>query len=147
MPIRKIIIDDRQIWTRFRSELWPLSADTHADQIAEFFSGSSIDIEEVFVVENDAKEVVGFIELNTREFAEGSRHPLVPYVEAWFVEKNHRHCGYGRELMEAAENWARQNGFSELASDTEITNARSIELHKEFGFEETERIVCFLKRF
>ena len=48
--------------------------------------------------------------------------------------------------MEAAENWARQNGFSELASDAEITNFRSIELHKQLGFEETERIVCFVKK-
>ena len=147
MTIRKIGIDDSLIWTRFRAALWPRGADTHADEIAEFFAGSSSDIEEVFVVENDAREVVGFIELNTREFAEGSRHPLVPYVEAWFVEEGHRHCGYGRELMKAAEHWARQNGFSELASDAEITNTRSIELHKQLGFEETERIVCFLKRF
>jgi aminoglycoside 6'-N-acetyltransferase I len=147
MTIRKIGIDDSQIWIRFRSELWPQSADNHADEIADFFAGSSMDIEEVFVVENDDGKVVGFIELNTREFAEGSRHPLVPYVEAWFVEKGHRHRGHGRKLMEAAENWARRNGFTELASDAEITNARSIELHKALGFEETERIVCFLKRF
>ena len=145
MTIRKIGIADSRIWCRFRSELWPRSADSHADEIADFFAGSSMDIEEVFVVENDDGEVVGFIELNTREFAEGSRHPLVPYVEAWFVEEGHRHRGHGRKLMEAAENWAQQNGFSELASDAEITNTRSIELHKELGFEETERIVCFLK--
>ena len=147
MTIRKISIDDSPLWVRFRTKLWPWGADTHADEIAEFFAGSSIDIEEVFVVENDAGEVVGFIELNTREFAEGSRHPQVPYVEAWFVEEDHRHRGYGRELMHAAEHWARQNGFSELASDAEITNTRSIELHKLLGFEETERIVCFLKKF
>ena len=146
MTIRKIGIDDTPTWIRFRTELWPRSADNHADEIAEFFAGSSIDIKEVFVVENDAREVVGVIELNTREFAEGSRHPQVPYVEAWFVDEEHRHRGYGRELIEAAEVWARQNGFSELASDAEITNTRSITLHKQLGFEETERIVCFLKR-
>ena len=147
MTVRKIGINDTPIWARFRSELWPRNTDNHADEIADFFTGNSIDIEEVFVVENDAGEVVGFIELNTREFGEGSRRPLVPYVEAWFVEAGHRHRGYGRELMQAAENWAKQKGFSELASDAEISNTRSIELHKELGFEETERIVCFLKRF
>ncbi len=146
MTVRKIGINDRQIWIRLRSELWPQSGENHIGEIAAFFSGSSIDVEEVFVVENETGEVVGFIELNTREYAEGSRHPSVPYVEAWFVEKRHRHCGYGRELMRAAENWARQNGFSELASDTEISNTRSIELHKQLGFEETQTILCFLKR-
>ena len=38
-------------------------------------------------------------------------------------------------------------GEMELVSDAEITNTRSIELHKQLGFEETERIVCFLKKF
>ena len=145
MRVRKIRPRDRQTWARYRTELWPQSADSHRAEIAEFFEGSSINIAEVLVIENLEGEVVGFIELNTREFAEGSRQPLVPYVEAWFVEKGHRHHGYGRKLMEAAENWARKEGFSELASDTEITNRRSIDLHKKLGFAETERVVCFLK--
>ena len=49
-------------------------------------------------------------------------------------------------LMKAAEQWAQEKGFSELASDTETSNLKSIAIHKQLGFEETERVVCFLKQ-
>jgi aminoglycoside 6'-N-acetyltransferase I len=39
-----------------------------------------------------------------------------------------------------------ENGYKELASDTEISNTQSIEIHKKLGFKETERVVCFLKK-
>lgn len=48
--------------------------------------------------------------------------------------------------MARAEAWAREQGFDELASDTEIDNHASIALHRRLGFAETERVVCFLKR-
>lgn len=35
--------------------------------------------------------------------------------------------------------------FSELASDTEIDNYRSIEIHEKLGFTITKKVICFLK--
>ena len=70
----------------------------------------------------------------------------MPYLEAWYVKPEFQGLGYGRELMRHAEDWAREGGFDELASDSEIGNTRSIEMHKHLGFEEVERVVCFLKR-
>ncbi len=37
-------------------------------------------------------------------------------------------------------------GCTEIASDAQIDNAISIELHKRMGYMEVERQVCFLKR-
>ena len=48
--------------------------------------------------------------------------------------------------MAHAERWARALGYSELASDAEIDNTVSIAAHRALGFEETDRIVCFLKK-
>lgn len=48
--------------------------------------------------------------------------------------------------MEQAEAWAVERGFFELASDTEINNEKGIAIHKRLGYQETERIVCFLKK-
>lgn len=48
--------------------------------------------------------------------------------------------------MKTAEMWALEKGFAELASDTEITNKNSIEIHKHLGFKEIERVVCFIKK-
>lgn len=128
-----------------RSALWPNSEDAHLTDIKGYFEGKSVDIDLVYVATvND--NAVGFIELNIREFAEGSRRPRVPYVEAWYVEPEYRGMNYGKLLMRKAESWALERGYSELASDTEIDNHQSIAMHAHLGFEETERIVCFLKK-
>jgi aminoglycoside 6'-N-acetyltransferase I len=48
--------------------------------------------------------------------------------------------------MAHAERWAGALGYSELASDAEIDNTVSISAHRALGFDETDRIVCFLKK-
>ena len=146
MKIRTAKQIDRKAWAEMRSQLWPDSTDGHIGEIEEYFSGKSIDIVEAFVIEEEGGALVGFIELNIRNFAEGSRSPKLPYVEAWFVRADYRGKGYGQSLMRQAEKWARERGYKELASDTEIENTKSIAIHKKLGFAETDRIVCFLKK-
>lgn len=127
-----------------RTALWPETDDGHVAEIEEYFAGTSIDIVQVYIAE-DGPDIVGFLELNIRNFAEGSRLPRIPYVEAWYVKPRFQGKGYGRQLMQQAEAWALSRGYSELASDTEIDNHQSISTHRHLGFEETERVVCFLK--
>lgn len=143
--IRTATVADTAAWSAMRTALWPDTDDDHRAEIRAYFSGTSTDIVEVYVVEVEA-ELVGFMELNIRNFAEGSRSPRLPYVEAWYICPEHQNQGYGRQLMLRAEEWAVAQGYTELASDTEIDNERSIALHKALGFTETERVVCFLKR-
>lgn len=145
MIIRKITEEDMADWCEMRTDLWPETNDRHIQALADYFAGSSVDIVTAYVVEVD-QEVIGFMELNIRNFAEGSRRPKVPYLEAWYIKSGHRGNGYGASLMRKAEQWALSQGYSELASDTEIENARSIAMHKHLGFVETEKIICFLKQ-
>ena len=49
-------------------------------------------------------------------------------------------------LVKATEDWAVSRGCHELGSDTELSNGLSIQVHGRLGFEEVERLVCFLKR-
>jgi aminoglycoside 6'-N-acetyltransferase I len=70
----------------------------------------------------------------------------VAYVEGWFVEEDLRGKGAGRSLIANAEEWARENGFEEIASDAEIENEGSIRAHAALGFRETFRLVHFVKR-
>lgn len=144
LTIRPIVLQDRLIWSAMRTELWPGTPDEHLTEIDQFFAGNSIDITAVLVAEFDTK-MVGFIELNLRNFAEGSRSSPVPYIEAWFVAREFRAQGIGSQLISSAERWALENGYSEIASDTELHNHRSIAMHTHLGFRETERVVCFLK--
>ncbi len=144
MVIREAKPADIAQWSAMRKALWPESEDDHVAEINQYFAGTSIDIVIAYLAEVDA-EVVGFIELNIRSFAEGSRNPRVPYVEGWYIKPEYQGQGYGSQLMQQAEEWALGHGYSELASDTEIDNHHSISLHKRLGFRETERTVCFLK--
>lgn len=147
MILRKAKDTDLQHWANLRNQLWPDSLDTHLAELENFFSGRSNDMVKVFVAEADNKSVVGFIELNLRNFAEGSTARFIPYIEGWFVDEKYQNQGIGKQPLHRAEKWALECGFKELASDTEIDNNGSITIHKKLGFKEVERVVCFMKRF
>jgi aminoglycoside 6'-N-acetyltransferase I len=140
--------DDAATWVMLRHRLWP-----HADPaelLAEtqaFFPGTTTPlIAAVFFAEDSREQkVLGFIELSIRPFADGCDSRPIPYVEGWYVEPAARKAGVGRALMNSAEAWARDLGFSELASDTEIENEASLAAHSRCGFVETERLVNLRK--
>ena len=144
MTVRRASENDIKHWSEMRCSLWPDSCDLHTLEIQDYFSNTSNDIHECFLVDEYGAPV-GFIELNIRNYAEGSNLAKVPYVEGWFVEEKFRGKGLGKQLMTQAEIWAKSLGYDELASDTEIENVTSINAHKKIGFEEIDRIVCFLK--
>ena len=48
-------------------------------------------------------------------------------------------------LVGAVEKWTTANNCQEIASDTEIDNLLSQQVHQQLGFEETARIVIFRK--
>jgi aminoglycoside 6'-N-acetyltransferase I len=48
--------------------------------------------------------------------------------------------------VKAAEDWARSQGLTEMASDTWLDNEVSIRAHLRMGYEETERLVHFAKK-
>lgn len=146
MRTRPCTRQDRSAWLQMRDALWPGESAEHAAEIDAYFEGRAIDIQHVLLATTDADEPVGFIELNVRPYAEGCEHSPVPYVEGWFVAAPYRRQGVGRLLIESAERWACDHGFSELASDTETHNAASIAAHAALGFDEAERIVCFIKK-
>ena len=97
----------------------------------------------VLVADHENGKLSGFVEVGTRDYAEGCSSSPVPYIEAWYVDADVRRSGLGGELLAAAEDWARVRGFTEIASDTESHNAVSIAAHQALGYEVVETIVCF----
>jgi aminoglycoside 6'-N-acetyltransferase I len=88
----------------------------------------------------------GFIELRIRtDHVEGAETVPVAYIEGLFVADGFRYKGYGRQLVQAAEAWARTEGFTQLCSDAELENHPSITFHQSVGFREASRVVCFVK--
>jgi aminoglycoside 6'-N-acetyltransferase I len=145
MIIRSVKKSDLNRWAELRNKLWPDSLESHKSELNDYFNGRSNDIVKVFVAETQ-EEIVGFIELNLRNFAEGSTARFVPYIEGWLIEKRYQNQGIGNSLIQKAEQWATESGFNELASDTELENKKSITIHGKLGFKEVERIVCFIKK-
>ncbi len=99
----------------------------------------------VLFAEDGHARPIGFVELSLRAYAEGCLSDNVAYVEGWYVAPEARGGGVGRALIEAAEDWARRQGCTELASDAQLDNAVSAAAHKALGFSEAGQIRCFRK--
>jgi aminoglycoside 6'-N-acetyltransferase I len=62
------------------------------------------------------------------------------------VREASRGQGVGRELIRAAEAWARQHGCIEMASDALVDNLGSLQAYEALGFQEVDRCVHFKKK-
>lgn len=148
MKIRPITPSDRAEWLRLLLGLHPeLPQADHVPSIDAFLASTPIDElipSAVFVAERPDGRLGGFLELSLRNYAEGCLGDT-PYVESWYVDEDLRGTGVGRALMEAAEKWARDRGFTDLASDALLENRLSHAAHEALGFEVVERIVVFRK--
>ena len=100
---------------------------------------------EVFLAEREDGSIAGFVEAGSRPYADGCDTSPVGYIEAWYVDPDVRRSGYGRALLRAAEDWARSQGYVEMASDALLDNLISHAAHQRSGYEEVGRVVQFRK--
>jgi aminoglycoside 6'-N-acetyltransferase I len=138
--------EDAAAWCRLRHALWPDESDEHQKEVAGFFAGDRRFLQAVIVAEDDRSEIVGFAELSLRPYAEGCGSSPVGFLEGWYVVPEMRRQGVGGALVRAGEAWARDQGCTELASDTEVENTVSAAAHGALGFEEVVMIRCFRKQ-
>ena len=90
---------------------------------------------------------VGFAQCQLRhDYVEGTKTSPVGYLEGIYVAPACRHRGFAAALLRACEDWAREMGCTEFASDCELSNSASLAFHLNVGFEEAGRIICFAKK-
>ena len=90
---------------------------------------------------------VGFAQCQLRyDYVEGTETSPVGYLEGVFVEEEYRNQGYAAKLLAACEQWAKDKGCTECASDCELENTQSFAFHLRCGFQEAYRIICFTKK-
>lgn len=135
---------DAQWWRSHRAILYEQTALELEQEVARYFGDGLPGVDIALVAELGTTRV-GFAELSIRAYAEGCSSDNVGYLEGWYVEASHRHRHIGRALVEAAEQWARKRGCTELASDTGVDNTVSAQAHLACGFEDTGRIQTFRK--
>ena len=142
--VRLAIPEDRIEWLRMRLVLWTnCPADQHTDEMMASLGRST---SAVFVAARPTGGLCGFLEAAIWPYAEGCETHSVGYIEGWYVDADVREQGIGRELVQAAERWARSQGCREMASDTEVGNGGSQMAHLALGYIETARLVHFRKR-
>jgi aminoglycoside 6'-N-acetyltransferase I len=142
--IRRATYEDKGSWLGLRQRLWP-------DAPVEYLN---FDLDRrlsdpdyaVFVASREEEGLTAFIEVGLRAYGEGCETSPVGYIEAWYVDEHIRGQKLGRELVYAAEQWARGKGCREMASDTWLENESSIAAHVRLGYTEVERLVHFVKR-
>jgi aminoglycoside 6'-N-acetyltransferase I len=144
MIVRPVEERDSNEWLRMRLALWP--AHTEDDLRTEMASLRADESTATFVADRGDGALGGFVEAGQRQYAEDCDTSPVGYIEGWYVDADLRKQGIGRALVQAAEDWARAHGFTEMASDTWIDNEVSYRAHLAIGYEEAERLIHFRKR-
>lgn len=147
--VRPARLADRDKFVQMRMLLWPESSseEQREELEAALGRGSSGTLPGVILVsQEDDGALTGFIEVGLRSHADGC-DPARPvgYVEGWFVLEGFRGRGIGAELMREAEDWARDQGCWEMASDALIENRASQDAHQALGFEVVDRCVHYRK--
>src|SRR2546430_3657976 len=146
MIVRLVTPSDAPAWLGLRPALWAFPPESeHAAEIAECLEGHAREPLAVLVAADGADQLMGFVELSIRAYAEGCHTDRVAYLEGWYVVPDARNEGVGRALIAAAEAWGRSQGCVEFASDAELANEASVAAHKALGFVEVGRVRCFRK--
>jgi aminoglycoside 6'-N-acetyltransferase I len=142
--IRRAVPADKPEWIQMRHGLWP---EAPLDYLGRDVDDLLLnDDAGIFVAVAEQGQLIGFVEVRLRDYAEGCESAPVGYIEAWYVAPQMRGQKFGRDLVQTAEQWAREKGCTEMGSDTWLDNHESIAAHAKLGYYEVDRLVHFVKR-
>ncbi len=132
-------------WVALRRELWPEAPiATHRAEAADDLGAPDRAV--AFIVRDVDGSAAGFAEASLRrDYVNGCETSPVAFLEGIYVRVGQRKRGIARLLIQAVEDWGKQRGCSEFASDADIGNEVSRRMHAALGFAETERVVFFRK--
>ena len=142
--IRKAVKEDLASIVSLAQLMWP---ENTGESLIEEFADTLQDPKACcFLLLYEGKSI-GFAQAQLRvDYVEGTRSSPVGYLEGIFVKEEFRRKGYAAKLVRECENWARERGCSEFASDCPVENQISYMFHLHMGFLEANRIICFTKK-
>ncbi len=142
--MRKATANDLPLLAQMACRLWP----HHSPEEMRLEMGEILaNPEAAFFLAFENDTPIGFAQCQLRhDYVEGTQTSPVGYLEGIYVEETHRRKGIARQLLAACQSWARVQGAGEFASDCELDNQESLLFHQKLGFEEANRIICFVKK-
>lgn len=144
ITIQKTILTDSKIVTELFLNMW--EEHTFHELQMELERDIISDESAIFLAYNN-ETPVGVAQCRLRkDYVEGTNSIPVGFLEGIYVEEEYRHYGIAKQLSEICENWSRDNGCEEFASDCELNNEVSLKFHLSIGFTEANRIICFTKK-
>lgn len=144
MQIKRAMREDAGIAAGLAVQMWKSHTVDELEQ--EFTEYINAGCGVIFLAMSE-KQAVGFAQCGLRhDYVEGTSSSPVGYLEGVFVEEKYRKRGAAKELLNACQRWAKEQGCEEFASDCELTNGASLRFHLNMGFDEANRVICFTKR-
>ena len=142
--IKRCTSPGQEGWLALRMALWPAESSEHLAEMQDCCAQPQRYAQ--FLAYSDAGEAQGLVEIALRsDYVNGTDSSPVGFLEGLYVAPDCRRQGIARLLVEKAQQWAREQGCSEIASDALLENKASQDMHLALGFEETERVVVFRK--
>lgn len=142
--MKKAAAEDAKSVADLAIQMW--SSHTIEELAEEFRVCINTDSCVVFLALLDG-EAIGFAQCGLRhDYVEGTDTTPVGYLEGIYVKEECRQRGIARELLQACQEWAKEQGCTEFASDCELVNEDSLKFHLKMGFEEANRIICFSRK-
>ena len=143
ITLRRVMQEDKAEWFRMRKGIWPDVPDNYMTFDMDRLL-ANVDYFVIFACDGDRP--IGLTEAGIRDYGEGCETSPVGYLEGWFVQEEYRGKRIAGLMTQAAENWMREKGCTEVASDTWLDNEPSIRAHVNMGYHEVERLIHFVKR-
>ncbi|GAB3658069.1 GNAT family N-acetyltransferase [Echinicola sediminis] len=102
--------------------------------------------QKILIAKTSNDEYLGFSIFTLRtDYVEGAKQSPTGYLEGIFVEPAFRKMGIAKEFVLLGEAWCKENGCSQIGSDTWLSATASRNFHKKMGFWEEDELVHFLK--
>lgn len=144
IEIKKAMIENLELATKFALLLY--DGDIYEDVIEENTRILSDKSQVIFIAYAD-ETAAGFCRCSLRyDYVEGTDGGNVGYLEGIYVLPEFRRSGIAKAFVSRCEDWAKEHGCCEFASDCELDNTDSYNFHMAMGFEEANRIICFAKK-
>lgn len=139
MKLKPISKSEFSLWSQYRSDIYPrLNAAFNAKEMDQIYHSH---LWHCWFIEREDRERIGLVELSLRNIVDGCLSSPVPYLEGLYLTATERGKGRGTEVIAMIRNWCQAHGYSELATDAELSNIGAQAFYEKLGFEPVDRVV------